>query len=402
MRRKLERDRLAVRGHVSIALDENGASRLSGLLAEPISAGRVRVSLAALDHALRSSAAAAGLVSVTAQVTGHAMVDRVAARDAARATWAEVWTRVDQMLEKAGLATCGWAQEYVAGLRRSGLLTRAGPDSAMAAVDQAGTVLATVAAVEPTGDRWPEPRWELAELAARCLGDAHGLDEGRLAGLLVLRAVAAAHGVPAPESAAARRDLWARVGVLPDLVSGTVLVWELRPPGGDAWSAMMRSRADLGLVTHLTMQELRLADVPPAGPGDLVHVCENPQVLQAAARAGVPRSLICLSGNPAGAGTTLIRRLCAGSAVVRYHGDFDWPGVAIARRVYAMGAVPWRMAASDYEEAVMAGPRVPRLAGEPGTTPWDPGLAAAMAHHDIAVHEETVLPVLLSDLQTPG
>lgn len=60
------------------------------------------------------------------------------------------------------------------------------------------------------------------------------------------------------------------------------------------------------------------------------------------------------------------------------------------------------MAASDYEEAVMAGPRVPRLAGEPGATPWDPGLAAAMAHHDIAVHEETVLPVLLSDLQSPG
>ena len=48
-----------------------------------------------------------------------------------------------------------------------------------------------------------EPRWQLAELAGRCTGDAHGLDSGRLAAQLVLRAAAAAH-LPPPVTAAAR------------------------------------------------------------------------------------------------------------------------------------------------------------------------------------------------------
>jgi hypothetical protein len=40
-----------------------------------------------------------------------------------------------------------------------------------------------------------------------------------------------------------------------DAVSGTVITWALRPPGPDRWSAMMRERTDLGLVTHLTARE---------------------------------------------------------------------------------------------------------------------------------------------------
>jgi hypothetical protein len=43
--------------------------------------------------------------------------------------------------------------------------------------------------------------------------------------------------------------LWQRVGVSTDEISGTVITWGLRPPGGDRWSAMIRERADLGLIT---------------------------------------------------------------------------------------------------------------------------------------------------------
>jgi hypothetical protein len=75
----------------------------------------------------------------------------------------------------------------------------------------------------------------------------------------------------------------------------------------------------------------RSADL--AGPGEVIHACENPQVLQALATAGVERPVACLSGNPAAAGIVLLAR-CA----VRYHGDFDWPGIAIARRVFGLGA----------------------------------------------------------------
>src|SRR5262249_44655582 len=54
-------------------------------------------------------------------------------------------------------------------------------------------------------------------------------------------------------------------------------------PGGDRWSRMMRDRADLGLITHLTLHELDQAgSVDLALPGQTVFVCENPQVLQAA------------------------------------------------------------------------------------------------------------------------
>ena len=38
------------------------------------------------------------------------------------------------------------------------------------------------------------------------------------------------------------------------------------------------------------------------------------------------------------------------------------------------------------------------LAGEPVATSWDPGLAAAMARHDIRVEEELSLDTLLADL----
>ena len=108
-----------------------------------------------------------------------------------------------------------------------------------------------------------------------------------------------------PGSAADRRELWQALGVATDAVSGTVLVWRLRPPGADRWSTMLRERADLGLITHLTLHELeRAGKVVFAEPRQTVSVCENPQVLQAAVRAGTDPPLICLSGNPASVGTS--------------------------------------------------------------------------------------------------
>jgi uncharacterized protein (TIGR02679 family) len=191
-----------------------------------------------------------------------------------------------------------------------------------------------------------------------------------------------------------RRSLWQRVGVSTDEISGTVLVWAVRPPGVDRWSAMMRERADLGLVTHLTVDELqRSAEL--TAPGEIVHACENPQVLQQLAAAGVGRPVICTSGNPAVAGCLLLDRV-----VVCYHGDFDWPGIAIARRITAHGAVPWRLGRDDYLEAVTRVPpdhRLP-LTGRVEPTPWDEQLQTAVIATDVAVHEEAVVDLLLNDL----
>jgi uncharacterized protein (TIGR02679 family) len=157
---------------------------------------------------------------------------------------------------------------------------------------------------------------------------------------------------------------------------------------------MMRERADLGLVTPLTMHELHRAG-ELTRPGEIVHACENPQVLQRIADSGVDRPLACTSGNPSAAGSLLLRR-----AVVRYHGDFDWPGIAIARRIIEQGAQPWRLGSVDYEEAAERLPAGRRLAltGRTEATPWDPALSAAMKAANVAVHEEAIVDLLLADL----
>jgi uncharacterized protein (TIGR02679 family) len=138
------------------------------------------------------------------------------------------------------------------------------------------------------------------------------------------------------------------------------------------------------------LRELRDHPVPLAD--GIVHACENPQVLQACADAGGTSPIACLAGNPSAAGLLLVTR-----AEVRYHGDFDWPGVAIARRVYAAGASPWRMSAADYRSAAAAN-RGLALTGRPELTPWDPALADAMTELGMAVHEEALLDTLLADL----
>ena len=387
LRARFEGNGHVVRGSIEIDLDHDGADRLSGLLSRFVPPGHARLKLAELDGALRTSAAGRGVVAVVALLTGSDLRDRPAERTAQRQEWERVWSALDDELARAGLASQEWITEWVEWLHRGGVLTRLGPAGASVAAGRAVRTLALVLGA-------PAER-ALGELAFACTGSAHGLDENTPAAVLVLRAATIALGVPPPVSVTDRRLLWQRLGVNTDAISGTVLVWGLRPPGGDRWSAMMRERTDLNLVTHLTMRDLRSHDVPLAVAGSVGFACENPQVLQAAATAQVSVPVICTSGNPASAGLMLLSRLS-----VRYHGDFDWPGVAIARRLFAAGAEPWRMGSSDYLAAVAGinpAVRLP-LSGTPEPTPWDQDLVGAMRRTNVAVHEEALLDVLLGDL----
>ena len=67
----------------------------------------------------------------------------------------------------------------------------------------------------------------------------------------------------------------------------------------------------------------------PPPDGD-VFVCENPRVLEAAVDAGRRRAVVCTQGQPAVVVTALLSSLGAAGAELRYHGDFDWPGITIA------------------------------------------------------------------------
>lgn len=388
LRKRLEGNGHAVRGSVSVELDDDGADRLSGVLGRAVAGGTVRIRLTDLDARLRSSAAGRGLVSVVGDLTGGALRNLPAERDADRAGRQVLWSSLDRALVEHGLADEEWARQWAQWLRASGAVTRLPRGKATVVLPVAVQVLARVLA----DDRVP---LGLAELASEVTGDAHGLDNGYPAAALVLRGIAFALGVAPAASAAERRELWQRVSVSTDEISGTVITWALRPPGHDRWSGMMRERADLGLITHVTVHELhRSADL--ARPGEVIHACENPQVLQALAAAGVDRPLACLSGNPAAAGIVLLAR-----STVRYHGDFDWPGIAIARRVFGLGAQPWQFGCCDYAAGVERLPPDNRLSltGHAQATPWDERLRAAMTTADVAVHEEALIDQLLADLR---
>jgi len=388
LRDRLERNGHAVRGTLDVQVDDDGADRLSGLLGRPVRTGTAQIRLAELDEALRSSAAGRGLPAVVADLTGATLRNRPAERDAARANRVQVWAQLDLLLAKHDLAEQDWARPWSEWLRRSGLLTRLPTPKAATALTTAVAVLSRV-----LDDS--HPPIGLAELASELTGDAHGLDPGVPATTLVLRAVALALDCTPAASAGERRLLWQRVGVSSDEISGTVITWALRPPGHDRWSAMMRERADLGLITHLTVHELQRAG-HLTQPGEIIYACENPQVVQRLAAARVGQPVACMSGNPAAAGIALLHR-----SAVRYHGDFDWPGIAIARRIFSRGARPWRFGRADYEEAIDRLPAENRLGltGRAEITPWDAGLAAAMAAADVAVHEEAIVDFLLSDLR---
>jgi uncharacterized protein (TIGR02679 family) len=377
-----------VRGTVSLELDDDGADRLSGLLGRPLSPGTVRVKLADLDTAVRSSRAQRGLVAVLADLTGGPLRDRPAERSEQASRREQLWAELDRLLVVCGLAGQDWTRSWTEWLHRGGALTRLPPDQAEPTLAVAAATLGKVL----DGDR---PPTGIAELASSMTGDAHGLDDGTPAAALILRGLALALGLPAPASAAERRMLWQQVGISVDEISGTIITYGLRPPGSDRWSAMMRERADLGLITHLTVHELHRA-AQLTRSGEIVHACENPQVLQRFAAAGVDRPLACTSGNPAVAGLLVLNEV-----TVRYHGDFDWPGIAIARRILERGAQPWRLGHHDYHEAVEHLPAERRLmlTGRTETTPWDPELASAMAEANVAVHEEAIVDLLLADLR---
>jgi uncharacterized protein (TIGR02679 family) len=143
-----------------------------------------------------------------------------------------------------------------------------------------------------------------------------------------------------------------------------------------------------------------------------VRICENPVVIAAAADELGNRCppLVCVGGQPSAAAWRLLDLLAAGGVQFRYHGDFDWGGIRIAsavRRRVGLGQShwkPWRYDRDAYEAAAaaastaQAAARLPRLAGEPAATPWDPSLADAMARRDARIDEELSLDILLADL----
>lgn len=205
-------------------------------------------------------------------------------------------------------------------------------------------------------------------LAAEVVGDAHALDRGRPAGTLVVHALSWLHDVPFPQDAADWRRTWAEAGVACDDLSCDVLVLNL--PG----FAMEPLR--------LTLRQV-MSWRPPEGDRRVVLACENPAVVAAVSdRFGaVAPPVVCVDGMPSTAALLVLEHLSRAGHSIRYHGDFDWRGLAIAgviARKLPMVA-PWRYRAVDYQRAIEAGLGTLELTGRPSVSPWDEDLAPAMA-----------------------
>lgn len=400
-RKRLEGNGLSLEGTpLRLAgLSDQQRRSISGLLA--ISAaghGPMPIRLSTLDAVLREGAASIDLISLL-QAVGGPLRDRRAERSAARSAREDAWALIEHHPTLEGASEL---VAWVATMRRTGAATRLAGSPA-----GAGNLVLTALDLLA---RLPAENVRLAVLAAEATGDAHALDRGKPLGSLMASALAILDTEADDEedrpdwpTAAAYwwRRRWARVGVVCDDLSVSVLALNLPvTSAGDVVAGSIYEHTQVGEPLRLTLRQLAIGEIEVA-PGATVHVCENPSVVAQAAGLLEDRSapLVCVEGQPNSAVHALLDLLVAGGSRMRYHGDFDWDGLRIGAALIARyGSEPWRFSVADYIEAVPLG-RLPLAEPRSATTtPWSPGLPAAMSAEKIAIHEEQVLAPLIEDL----
>lgn len=412
----------------------------------------LRVDLGTVEQVLRRGPWPAGLADAVETLTGP-VVDRAAERAHEDAAWDAARRILAPVTDRFGLAEWWGAWCAAGGLKRvaGAEVARISSGPGVVAAEVTGPVAAhTVAGglverVVAVLGALPAAGQPLAVLARETVGDAHGLDQSRPLGRLAVAVVRAAFLADVPDGERSVREVWASAGVVLSNVASTVLC--LGVPGAAGGDGLLpglggRSHPQLAAdraagrareATSVALEAMRLARAPVVLTLDqvrsgavrtlprtgVVHVCENPTVVEvaatrwASARPGSPAGapartvaesapvpvLVCTWGQPSTAVIELLRTLAADGAEVRYHGDFDWSGLRIAGSLGAhVSWIPWRFGAGDYRAVVRREGPVLRLSGRPAPSPWDPELAAVMAEHGWAVEEEAVADLLAADV----
>lgn len=357
-------------------LTETEREALSGMLGRRLRrAASMTLDCAELDAALARAGLAASLREALEQLDGP-IADKAAARTALLARWGTAVQACAEPRLAAWLAVPP-APTLLRRLARD-------PDTAAQLLAAAGAVLRALPAAGT-------PR---SQLAAQTLGDAHGLDAGRPVATLVLAVLRALKREADEESGADdARDLWAAAGVLVNELARPALCLNL--PAHDGPCAA-------GEPAYLSLRLLLRAPPPWQVEGREVHICENPNLVAIVADGLGERAapLVCTDGMPAAAQRALLRQLAQAGARLRYHGDFDWPGLAIGNHVMrTYGAGPWRFGAADYAAAVRnAATRGRPLGASAVEAEWDGELAPVMRDCGQAVDEEAVAATLMADL----
>ncbi|MBC7452923.1 MAG: TIGR02679 family protein [Massilia sp.] len=347
---------------------------LCGLLGRrPGEGSSLRFAIEDLDVALRNGGLADSLRGALCLLDGP-----ITNRTAHRADMLARWERVAALDLEPRLAALLADARAIGMLKR---VSRGDSEFATRLCQAASRVLA----------RLPAPAQARSQLAADVLGDAHGLDPGRPVARLVLSALRRrATDDEDADSEETVRETWAAAGVMVNELARPALFLNL--PG---------ALAITGEPAYLSLRALLRC--PPAWElnGRLVFVCENPNLVAIAADAlgAACAPLVCTDGMPAAAQRTLLHQLRAAGAMLRYHGDFDWPGIAIGNLVMRQfSATPWRFCARDYMTTA-TGITDGRTLGEASVTAeWDTTLSAAMGSAGWAIDEEAVATELLRDL----
>ncbi len=383
-------------GTVTLSLGREAREALAGLLGlrRLPSQVEVRVQLAELDAALRRSRYGVSLAQVLEADGGAVVSDRERA-EAAKAQW-------QRHLEELATAVAP-ARQWIATLGGEGPVSRlyrrayrADPHRATAA---ALAVARAVAHLPADGEL-------LAVFAARVTSDPHAFDPQTLAGRLLLLTLQET-GHPLPKDlrpGEARALLLQQAGLDVDGVSSTVLVAN---PGSGS-HAVLTAMAEAGGGWPVPLAELARLSRLPARDG-VAHVVENPAVFEwlvrkvAAWEVGRRPTLIATGGFLSAAALLALDLMAVDGTRLRYGGDFDRAGLAIAGQLLERypGMELWRMSPADYASAVREG--TPRFGD--GDRQWLATVegplaptARAMAERGIPAYQENLLEQLLGDL----
>ena len=398
LRRSFERapldgavDRIRVNG---LSAEEHAA--LASLIGRPQGhTGSLAIDVRRVDDDLRRSGVAAGLYDALEKLDGP-IVHPARTRLRLHA----MWSGVIDGCSHSGL------RDLLLSAEGLGLLKRLARQDGAAAAElcrRAGAVLRCLPAQGVTR----------SQLAATTLGESHALDSGRATATLVLavrrRTARAApdedddeasppgDGADRDRSGGAERvrDTWAQAGVLVNELARPALFLNLpAETAGRYWRP--------GEPAYASLRSLLRSPPRWTAAGREIYVCENPNLLAIAADelgAGCA-PLVCTDGMPAAAQRCLLSQLARAGARLRYHGDFDWPGLGIGNHIMRQhGATPWRFGAADYLAAAQRAPRPGHvLQGKAAVASWDEALTHAMREQGLAIAEEAVANLLLQDL----
>ena len=392
-RRLLERTGGDLSGSVSLSHPDDAERKaIIGITGQyrDMRTNRIAVRLADLDRAVRETIGR-GLPELLAELGGP-LRDRPAERSVLAGARD---TAIGEAETSSLCLSCAWYRDWLAEIGRDGSLTKLINQGEQARLGQAVRVLEYLAGRQGAPVLLPA-------LAADVTGDTKALNHGTLLSTLVLRALAIKTGMGRPGTAGERRDLWEASDVVIDDLASRVLVLNLTAEGAGL-AEWLVGAARRGVPLYVTLHQLMT--LPLTIRGAVVYVCENPAVLRhAAAELGAGSApLLCTEGQPSTAFHQLAEVVVGGGGQLRYHGDFDWPGLAIASAVMRRhSAKPWRMNADDYLAGIRVHAEHVLLSGTPQPTPWDPELGKAVIATGRVLFEESVAHDLIGDLSEQG